>query len=416
MSLKSNIVKNRRIDKFVGLLGNTINTLFWLSPAIGGIYNYSNEGHLALTILAGVAQLGLTGLQINMLGENHSPNWGYPIKKLFKSIPNNILNNKYRDLIIQHRVGGFNESDIEDIANHYLYSPQLCKIQSYPYVFGTEGLKEEWYELSHLKEIDNILKNYQFSEREEEIMSRVKQEHMKNSHLFILEHTNSDSAQSNAYMKRTQFILQEPYTLKEKDYESIISYFKKPRDSVNIDFFLTHENIRADWKYLKRIFLKTYLVENEFYQSIVNILDGKSEEKHDNTMSAAQKAAELKDINSGEKMEKLNTVLCNETLFNHVPIFYAEKWETIKENFNYLNNSAYIEEFNNELLESLPLLINHDRNLNFLKSEKAKEETKKYLSSILDILIEQSNKHIELLELSRTKDLKILHKYSKMAK
>lgn len=419
MSLKSKIINNRRIDKFVNLLGHTINTAFWLSPAIGSIYSYTNDLHMGITIVSGVVQLFLTGLHGALLSENNKPNWGYPIKKLLKSIPNKILNNKYRDLIIQQRMGSFSESDIVNIAQHYLYAPQLSKIESFPYMFGAEIIKEDWYELPNMKEFNKLLRNYEFNDREKSIMQKVRQEHMLHSHLFITEHKKDNSDIAEAYMKRTKFILQQPYTLKEKDYEEITKYFKNPHNDIDINFFLTHENIIADWKYLKSIFLKTYLVENNFYYSVINVLDNKPKDRSDTSMSAKQLSKEdNKILPSVESIigEETHSVISNPLLFNHLPVYNADKWETLKENFNYLNKSVYIEEFNKQLLESLPVLIAHDKKINSLKSKKAKDETKKYLTSILDILIELSNGYIESLELSRTKDLKVLHKYNKMAK
>lgn len=419
MSLRAKIKNNFRIDKFVNLLSGTINLAFWSSPAIVGTYMYNADPGIGVAIIASGIQAVIIGMQIGIFAEEAgSLNIGYPIKKLFKVIPDKILSNRYRDLIVEHRVGEFTESSLVDIANHYLYAPQLYKIQSFPFFFGLDVKKTNWYEIPNLIEFDNVLNSYKFNENEKQKMFDVMQEHMEHSHLFIAEHKNNDSELFDAYMKRTEFVLQKPYILKEKDYKDIIKYFKKPNENVDIHFFLNHHNVVADWKYLKQVFLNTYLVNDDFYREIINLFDHKSEDKYDSIIREKKLTKKIKEnnkqVHSAQNGDEDYKSISNTLLFNYTPIYNEDKWKIIKEHFNYLNQTMYIEDFNKELLESLPILINHDKNLNSLKSEKAKEETKRYISSILDILIEQSNKYIESLELSRTKELKVLQKYSKM--
>lgn len=398
-----------RNNKFKNLLSFSANALIWSLPLVGFAYSSMGDKLVFMSFGIGAIQgISFLGAQVS---EKSFLTYAPYIKKSINNSGVKLINKINREFILKHKEKLISKEDIATIASYYLYAPEMSQLQSYVCFPGIENKSNVLY-LKDLKEIYTFIDKYTYNfENEINKHMNEKERHLNISSIY------KDEIHTNEYLLRINFILKYPYTLREQDYNGIEKLIKSiiNKSSTRIvnekrDFllnFIQNKNLSANWDRLNALFVKNYVIKDDFLLKLRDIIKNKQQ---------------VIINNRAIENEKLY-----ENLLNYSLAFSGEKLKEIKQNYDYINeriisdakdfkSNVLIKEFSQKLLDILPCVITHDENIKKFKSSTIIEQLKENINSLLDLLIEDSKKIIYDIEAHHIKEIKVMAKYENMKK
>lgn len=411
MKIDNIINKTKSFDKFKNLLALSASTIIFLSPMAIAI-NMSSDIPFEnnITLVAGtLVQLLLFFTKLVVLVDDKERMFSLSpkIKELFNHSGLSKIKAYAKDLIQKDKTNTLHVADEATIASFYINAPELNKINNSSLLIRSSSKKEV---IEHLNEFYNTFNNYDFQRLNSLINDYTKDNTLNMDKLIDV---NEQTYTSN--WLRFNFLLKWPYKLKDTDYEEIkeclIKIDKKRKkaktvyqsmavDRMQENFLCIFNklNLVIDWNTMNSLFINNYISKDIFSEVFTKTI-----EKKRNSVLFDDKKVEI------------NNSIKNNFLFGYQPAYEKDKWEEIRTYYLHIKKQNYLNDFDDKINEALPLIIEHDKKIKNLKSEKVINQTQEYITQILSALIADAKLVIEHCEMQATKELKVMAKYKKLS-
>lgn len=411
MKIDNIINKTKSFDKFKNLLALSVSTLVFLSPmaiAINMSTNTPFENNI--TLVAGIlTQFLVFFAKFAVLVEDKERMFSLSskIKEFFNHSGLSKIKIYAKDLIQKDKTNTLHVADEATIASFYINAPELNKINNSSLLIRGSSKKEV---IENLNEFYNTFNNYDFQRLDSYINDYTKDNTLNMDKLI----DESEQTYDSNWL-RFNFLLKWPYKLKETDYaqikECLIKIDKKRKkvktvyqsmivDRMQENFLciFNKSNLVVDWNTMNSLFINNYTSKDIFSEVFTKTI----EKKRNNILF-------------DDKKEEINNNIKNKFLFDYQPTHEKDKWQEIRAYYLHIKKQNYLTDFEDKINEALPLIIEHDKKIKELKSDKVITQTKEYITQILVALISDAQLVIEHCEMQATKELKVMAKYKKLS-
>lgn len=398
MTLQEILKKALKNSKIKESTFNTIETSIWLSPFLLGMLLVEIGHNWGPTLVS--MQIPIVILQAFYYSFNNGQFFSvnYYIQKLMALRHTNQINELQRNFIQKHKENNVTVQDTSFIAQYYLNYPLLCLFYNSLNIQYIQKLTP------YLSETNKIV-SYYYNKLDYTTIMKEAQKNLTLNLQFLFTHCPSEV--KNAVKIRDKFILDNcQYVLKEEDYSELSRIFKifnryytevaYSQDAIILKHILSCRHIVADWSRIRKELDKQSY--SPLYIALREIIDSKSPEQINEFIAL--------------NIQSIKTQV--EKLFDYTLKHEKDKWLTLKKNFEYLNKNQKLGEFEQSLKKDIPIIIEHDKNLQNLKSDNSKRQTLTLISDIMTSLLKKSTQLIEDMEIENTKNLKIIQKYHSM--